>query len=46
MRVFDKMGVEQGVIVDNYGLGAQNNKDQNPYKRLPLSACILHPEGK
>ena len=39
-------GNEVGEIVDNYGLGALNSKDQNPYRKLPLTSCILHPEAK
>lgn len=34
------------MIMDNYGVGAQNNKDQNPYRRLPLTAAVIHPEAK
>lgn len=38
--------MEEGQIVDNYGIGAQTVKDQNAYKKLPLTSFILHPEAK
>lgn len=45
-RVFLTTGEEIGQLSDNFAQNVSMAKEPSMYRKLPISGCIIHPEGK